>query len=181
MSPTSVQRNGLAVLRRIPGLAESLGGLALDYFHFYTVLPEDKGVLAELDSPKRGREATGYGTIGIRRSVLQRALTQGAETTGVEIKWGHHLKSLEQTEDGVILKFANGAQESVSFVVGCDGLHSDTRKCLFGEQPADFTGLTQVCRLRLIYSISFMVIVGWWICSYARTVPRQVDSNERLR
>ncbi|EKM53944.1 uncharacterized protein PHACADRAFT_145467 [Phanerochaete carnosa HHB-10118-sp] len=138
-----VQRNGLAVLHRIPGLAESLGGKALDYFHFYSVLPEDKGVLAELDSPKRSREAAGYGTIGLRRSELQRGLVRGAESTGVEIKWNHHLDSLEQTEDGVLLKFTNGAEETVSFVVGCDGLHSDTRRSLFGEQPADFTGLSQ--------------------------------------
>lgn len=137
-------RNGLAVLHRIPGLVESLRGTPLDHFHFYSVLPEDKGILAELDSPKRSREATGSSAICFRRSEIQRGLVRGAESTDVEIKWGHHLSSLEQTEDGVLLKFANGTEETVSFVIGCDGLHSDTRKSLFGEQPADFTGLAQV-------------------------------------
>ncbi|GJE95045.1 FAD/NAD(P)-binding domain-containing protein [Phanerochaete sordida] len=138
-----IQRNGLLVLQRIPGLVESLAGHTLDYFHFYSTLAEDSGVLGQLDGPKRRREQTGVGTIGIRRSVLQLALISAAERAGVEIRWGHHLNTLEQTEDGVTLSFANGARETVSFVVGCDGLHSDTRKALFGEERADYTGLTQ--------------------------------------
>ena len=143
----SVHKNGREVLRKIPGLLEPVGGQKIERFHFYSVLPEDSGALAELDGQKfRGEGGTWNGPIGVRRSDYQRALIQGAERTGVEIKWGHHLKSIDQAEDAVTLKFANGAQEVVSFVIGCDGLHSDTRKCLFGEQPADYTGLTQVRR-----------------------------------
>lgn len=139
-----VQRNGLEVLQRIPGLVESLPGLPLDYFHFYSVVPEDKCVLAELDGPKRRREAAGgLGTIGMRRSALQGVLVAAAERTGVPIRWRHRLSTLEQREADVLLTFGDGTQEPVGFVVGCDGLHSDTRKALFGEQPANYTGLAQ--------------------------------------
>lgn len=140
-----IQPNGQNILARIPGLVESLPGRAIDYFNFYSVLPEDKGVLAELDGPKRRREAMGgRGALGMRRSDLQRTLVATTERLGVPIRWGHHLTALEQREQDVLLTFSNGAQETVSFVVGCDGLHSDTRKALFGEQPADYTGLVQV-------------------------------------
>ena len=42
------------------------------------------------------------------------------------------------------VRFANGATDTAAFVVGCDGLHSDTRRALFGEEAAAFTGLARV-------------------------------------
>ena len=63
---------------------------------------------------------------------------------GVPIVFGHELVSLEQDADGVRATFANGKTDSASLLVGCDGLHSNTRVALFGEEAADFTGLTQV-------------------------------------
>ena len=66
------------------------------------------------------------------------------------------MESLEQTEHSVKVRFANGVEEEGSFVVGCDGLHSNVRKVLFGVDKPDFTGLVSVRddsfpnRLRLI-------------------------------
>ncbi|KIP01899.1 hypothetical protein PHLGIDRAFT_96569 [Phlebiopsis gigantea 11061_1 CR5-6] len=139
-----VQPNGIRVIESVPGLFETIKGRHLDEFHFFSVIPEDTSVLAELQHPKKMREATGRGTFGIRRSELQKAMVAHAETLGIEFKWSHKLETLEQAEDSVTVTFANGAQETFSFVVGCDGLHSNTRICLFGEQPADYTGLIQV-------------------------------------
>lgn len=132
------------MLSKIPGLVEFIGGWPVDEYGFYSVLPEDKGVLAELDQPRQLRQAQGVGPVGIRRSDLQLRLVQFAQNAGVKVAWGHQLETLAQREDAVELRFANGVVASASFVVGCDGLHSNTRSCLFGEQPADFTGLTQV-------------------------------------
>lgn len=67
-----------------------------------------------------------------------------AEKAGVRVLWGHKLEALEQGEDNVAVTFANGVKETFSFVVGCDGLHSNTRSCLFGEQPTSYTGFAQV-------------------------------------
>lgn len=111
---------------------------------FYSDLPEDCGVIAENDVPKRLRSGFGPTFLGIRRPAVLQALIDHAEHSGVPTKWGHKLVSLEQGEDSVKVKFANGAEDTASFVVGCDGLHSNTRVSLFGESPADFTGLTQV-------------------------------------
>ena len=51
----------------------------LDEFHSYSVIPEDLGVLAQLDQPKKLREETGLGPFGIRRSVLQKKIVEFAE------------------------------------------------------------------------------------------------------
>jgi salicylate hydroxylase len=101
--------------------------------------------MATVGHPKRGRETSGPDNRYIRRSVLQRSLLDFAEKSGVEIRWGHKLEKLKQRDDSVVVTFANGTNETFSFVVGCDGLHSNTRQCLFGIVPADYTGLAQVC------------------------------------
>lgn len=141
-----LQVNGLRVLAQIPGLLEYIPRYHLDEFHFYSVIPEDKAVIAELTHPKKLREETGdgLGTFGIRRSVLQKKIVEFAEKSAVEFKWDHKLEQLQQNEDSVTVTFANGVQETFSLVIGCDGLHSNTRVCLFGEQSADYTGLSQV-------------------------------------
>lgn len=107
----------------------------------YSVVPGDKGVLAD----RIADSDSTFTFYGVRRTVFHKALVESAERAGVEFKWGHKLVSLEQAEDSVTVTFENGSQATGSFVVGCDGLHSNARICLFGEEKADFTGLCQVC------------------------------------
>lgn len=130
----------------MPGLVERVvaSGWTIDTFGHFSTLPEDPGVLAENDVPKRIRQAVGGRMVGIKRNMIVKALLDHAEAEGVSVKWGHKLVAIEQFEGHVKVKFANGAEETASFVVGCDGLYSTTRACLFGNQPPDFTGLIQV-------------------------------------
>ncbi|KAI0344757.1 FAD/NAD(P)-binding domain-containing protein [Trametopsis cervina] len=132
-----IQPNGKQVLSKIPGLVESLPGIDLERTAFYSVLPEDKGLLAQQPIPSAERLR------GLRRAGFHKALVDAAVQAGVEIKWGHKLVSLEQSHNSVTVTFENGTKDTGSFVVGCDGLHSNTRKCLFGEEKAEFTGLCQ--------------------------------------
>ena len=136
--------NGLNVLDRIPGLVQYLNGFPREEWQFYSVLPEDLGFLGSLKHPRRHDGPDGHGTISILRHVLQRRLLEFAQTAGVEIKWGHKLESLTQDNEGVDVTFSDGSRERFSFVIGCDGLHSNTRKALFGGQPADYTGIAMV-------------------------------------
>jgi salicylate hydroxylase len=148
---------------------------------YYSVMPEDNGLMTTIDHPKRGREANGLGNRCIRRSVLQRSLLDFAEKSGVEIRWGHKLEQLEQRDDSVVATFANGTHETFSFVVGCDGLHNKTRQCLFGTVTADYTGLVQVC----MYALSNLprLILGsldWWVCTNTRTSQGESRRIERF-
>lgn len=96
-------------------------------------------------SPQLMREKFGFPMIGVRRAEFHKVLIDAAEKHGIEIKWGHQAIQFEQSENAVEVIFANGVKDTASFVVGCDGLHSNTRTALFGkEDRADFTGLVQV-------------------------------------
>ncbi|OCH92785.1 FAD/NAD(P)-binding domain-containing protein [Obba rivulosa] len=91
---------------------------------------------------ERLSEPTGLGLSLV--SAFNRTLVRFAERHGVKIIWNHQLVSFEQHEDSVVVGFTNGATDNASFVIGCDGLHSNTRICLFREEKVNFTGLTQV-------------------------------------
>ncbi|CAL1707693.1 unnamed protein product [Somion occarium] len=139
-----LQPNGLRVLAQIPGLEESLEGGAIARILFESVVPEDKGVLSESYVLGKLKEELGFGLLGVARSSFHRKLVEAAEQRGIKIIWGHQLIDLEQHEDHVTVTFQNGNTDTASFVVGCDGLHSNTRICLFGKEQADFTGLVQI-------------------------------------
>ncbi|KAG1802654.1 uncharacterized protein HD556DRAFT_702700 [Suillus plorans] len=139
-----LQPNGLRVLSLIPGLVEQIPGYSPDSMVHCSSLDGKEDILAEADiSPDAAREQFGFPFIGVRRAEFQRFLIDTAEKHGIEIKWGHQAIEYEQSEDAVEVTFANGVKDTASFVVGCDGLHSNTRIALFGKEKANFTGLVQ--------------------------------------
>lgn len=142
----SLQVNGLEVLSRIPRLVESIEGGHLQRMLFHSVLPEDEGLLAKVEVPAQleGSDGTNEFGLGVQRPTFHRKLVDLAEAHDIPINWGHQLTRLEQHSDSVTVTFQNGKIDTASFVVGCDGIHSNTRGCLFGKEPADFTGLIQV-------------------------------------
>ena len=94
------------------------------------------------------KERTGHALAGVRRPTLTRTLIEEAQARGVPVVFGHQVVGIEEDEEGegVTVKFANGKADRASFVVGCDGLHSDTRRALFGEEAVSFTGLARVSK-----------------------------------
>lgn len=92
-----------------------------------------------------------YGMFGVQREAFHKALIDGAIARGIPIHFGYHLERVNEKEaaDGeqptVQMHFANGETAEASFVIGCDGLHSNTRSGLFGEMAPSYTGLVQVC------------------------------------
>ena len=108
-------------------------------------LDENVNILVDDDiSPNTMRERFGFPVIGVRRPEFQRLLINTAEKYGIEIKWAHQAIEFEQSQDEVQVTFTNGDKDTASFVVGCDGLHSNTRIALFGMEKADFTGMVRV-------------------------------------
>ncbi|KAG1777653.1 hypothetical protein EV702DRAFT_1099798 [Suillus placidus] len=139
-----LQPNGLRVLSLIPGLLEQIPGHSPDRMIHCSSLDGKEDILVDNDiSPDTMRERFGFPLIGVRRAEFQRLLIDTAEKHGIEIKWGHQAIEFEQSEDAVEVTFANGIKDTASFVVGCDGLHSNTRIALFGKEKASFTGLAQ--------------------------------------
>ncbi|GAB1516784.1 FAD-dependent monooxygenase [Actinophytocola sp. KF-1] len=75
-----------------------------------------------------GRE---HGDAEILRGDLQRLILDA--TQDVEYLWGDAIAGLEQTGDAVAVTFASGVTRAFDLVVGADGLHSATRRLVFGD------------------------------------------------
>lgn len=161
LTPTSIQVNGQRVLMKIPGLVEAIGGETRDEWRAYSTVEGDKGLLGVSDFPTKQKESTGLVAVSVGRGELQRAVVNFAQDAGIEFKWRHRLVALEQTDEDVTVTFDNGVKETFSFVVGCDGLHSKTRAHLFGEQPADYTGIAQVSRPGVAIRTGLIVVRQW--------------------
>lgn len=138
----SIAPNGAQVLAKIPGLIEALRAAGCEIYEMntYSIVEEDKGLLVSVDM----KQLKVPSALLIRRSVVQTKVIEMVEKAGVRVLWDHKLEALEQGEDSVTVTCANGVKETFSFVIGCDGLHSNTRICLFGDQPASYTGFAQV-------------------------------------
>lgn len=139
-----MQSNGIRVLSLIPGLVEEIPGQPLDILRWVSVVPEDTGILAEQDISPANAEERAHSPIGVRRTDFHKLIVRKAQEAGVEIHLNHKVVALEEGEDEVKVIFQNGTSTTGSFVVGADGLHSNTRVALFGEESAEFTGLVQV-------------------------------------
>ncbi len=64
------------------------------------------------------------------QSLTEHVLTSRAVELGVDILYGAQVVGLEQDNDGVRVRLADGTTERASYVVGCDGAHSTVRRLL---------------------------------------------------
>jgi 2-polyprenyl-6-methoxyphenol hydroxylase-like FAD-dependent oxidoreductase len=70
---------------------------------------------------------------GITRPLLQKILTEGAHEAGANIRVGTSVTALDDRGDHVHIRFSDGREADYDFVIGCDGVYSETRRLLFGE------------------------------------------------
>jgi 2-polyprenyl-6-methoxyphenol hydroxylase-like FAD-dependent oxidoreductase len=57
-----------------------------------------------------------------------------ARTAGVDVIFGHAIASTAQSCDGVEVTFRNGDARTFDLVIGADGLHSNVRRQIFGDE-----------------------------------------------
>ena len=87
-------------------------------------------------------ELYGFPYLTLHRHDLHRILAQAVRAARPDaIVLGARLVGLEQDEWGVSLRFADGRQGQAELVVGADGVHSEVRRSLFGEDAPRFTGV----------------------------------------
>lgn len=79
----------------------------------------------------------------LRRSDLERLLTERAKELGVDIRYGAALVNINDKGDSVAVRFEDGSTGEFAIVVGADGAHSRVRRLVFGleQQFARFLGL----------------------------------------
>lgn len=120
---------------------DSLVGRSVRRLALYSTVPEDSGILGQVEPFAEGDSVFMY---GVRRHKFLEDLVENALHRDIEIHWEHKVDDIDQGDDFVRVKFENGETATASFAVGCDGLHSNTRTSLFGKEQATYTGLVQV-------------------------------------
>lgn len=89
------------------------------------------------------------GYIMLRRSDLAATIFESVKDL-IELRYGTEIKSIRDSEDAVEVEFSDGTCGSFDFVFGADGIHSHTRRLVFGENfefPLGglYFGLTNSC------------------------------------
>ncbi|KAJ7185806.1 hypothetical protein C8R46DRAFT_882179 [Mycena filopes] len=138
-----LQLNGLRILSLIPGLVDQLPGMAVDDATMYSLVPGDERLLGTSTFPADLRAKHGYGLFGVRRPEFLALLVDEALAQGIPIHFERQVVGVEQEGESARVRLDTGETDTASFVVGCDGLHSNVRVALFGKEEALFTGLTQ--------------------------------------
>lgn len=87
--------------------------------------------------PAGGTLPDGSATITIKRSHLHQALHEQAANRGIRFEFSKRLVAVETTtQEGVIAHFEDGSQASGALLIGCDGVHSVTRRLIDPQAPA---------------------------------------------
>lgn len=173
----SLQPNGLRVLALIPGLLEEITRGHVVQSVSYSMLPDDKGELARADISLLRGLTGGFGVEGVRRKHLLDVLSASVHARGIPIVYGHQLVNIEQHTNSVTTTFANGTTAEGSFLIGCDGLHSNTRNWLFGKEQAMYTGLTQVRTVLTNPRDSLLLMRGRILCRRVASLRCRVSSK----
>ena len=107
------------------------------------------------DLPCKFGDKYGQPAAGVRRTSLNLKLKQMLLDQNIEVREGWELERIEETETSVTAFFNGCRSIQGSFLVGCDGIKSATRRCILApslvtEGSPIYTGLTQV-RLLITY------------------------------
>lgn len=75
-------------------------------------------------------------TLLIKRGVLNKVLRERAVRCGVQVEFGKRLQAIETTaHHSVVARFEDGTEAHGDLLVGCDGLHSRTRRLILPDAP----------------------------------------------
>ena len=131
------------------------GGYVIDFWGLGYDIAERMGLIADIHRMgyqarelrivnSRGDRVAGFGTsvfreltngryVTIPRSELSRLLFDASSST-TEAIFGDEITGLEEADDHVRVQFKSGHRRPFDLVIGADGLHSQTRKLVFGPQ-----------------------------------------------
>ncbi|MEU4292776.1 FAD-dependent monooxygenase [Kribbella sp. NPDC026596] len=125
-SGITLQGNALRILRQL-GVWDEVRQHGFAFTTLGLRAPDAAGTpLAEIDDIRTGGPDL-PATMGMYRPELARILVDRAVDAGAKLRLGTIPASLEQDEDGVEVRFADGSRGRYDLVVGADGVRSWTR------------------------------------------------------
>lgn len=133
----SLQGPALRALKMV-GVLDACIGQAFGYSHFVAcnAAGETTGTvqLPRLNGPDNPA------AVGIMRQKVHSVLQAAVASARVPVRLGTTIASLDQQDDGVAVRFADGTQQSYGLVVGADGANSKVRHLMFGNASPQYTG-----------------------------------------
>jgi 2-polyprenyl-6-methoxyphenol hydroxylase-like FAD-dependent oxidoreductase len=129
-------RNGMRILKELD-LEGQVRQAGIPMFAMKMVNRKGK-LLGQIG--KLSGEPQGY---TIKRGELHKILRDEVVRQGIPIEFGRKLKGIEQVgQDQVIAQFEDGSSASGALIIGCDGIHSRTRRIMMPDAPEpSYTGL----------------------------------------
>ncbi|WP_406115655.1 FAD-dependent monooxygenase [Kitasatospora purpeofusca] len=167
--PVDIRGNALEVVDRMGLLAEV--GARRTGLRGMSVVDGDGRELSRTTE----RTASGGPVDGPDVEILRDELAEliaGVAGSGVEYRFDDSIDTLVQYGEGVQVRFRDGEERSFDLVVGADGLHSNTRRLVFGPEE-DY-----------LHPIGTYV-AGWSVPNHLgldrwEVVHRPGDSSERM-
>lgn len=88
------------------------------------------------------RERYGFPYLTLHRADLHQVLVDAVRALNPEaIRTGVRIDRVEQRGDAVVIESGGQVVATGDVVVGADGVHSQVRQCLIGEDRAEFSGI----------------------------------------
>ncbi|KAJ3030311.1 UNVERIFIED_CONTAM: hypothetical protein HDU68_009464 [Siphonaria sp. JEL0065] len=137
-----IQANGLRMLKKLGVLHKVIaaGYIKTDQLEF-SKIDGSSPIFLNLAS-KLETDPELQHSVQILRSKLHNILMVECQALGVRVFTSKKLLSLQETETEVVCSFEDGTSAASDLVVGADGMHSATRRQIFGEDSkAEFTGV----------------------------------------
>ena len=127
--------NALFVLDRL-GLYDEIAeaGHPLRFFN----VTDEEGELIQKNDTTYSLHGKTYEAIGIHRATLQKLLLSNIDRPKLNL--GHSLEKIDLNQSS--LHFHNGKVVKSDLILGCDGIHSATRKVIFPEVSLRYSGQT---------------------------------------
>jgi 2-polyprenyl-6-methoxyphenol hydroxylase-like FAD-dependent oxidoreductase len=110
----------------VPNLKERAIGL------FTTVLVRADGRPKVTMPPTFAEGALGARSLMVFRGDLEAVLYDAARNHGAEFRFGTTVSAIDQTTERVRVTLSDGSAEEADLLIGADGVHSATRKAVFG-------------------------------------------------
>ena len=128
-SPIDLRGDALGAAERM-GVLDAVRDARLTMTETVHFVGADGAVLATVSQEMVGDSAD---DIEIAREDLTRIL-HDALPDGVRLVFDEHVRALADDGGGVVATFASGATDRFDLVVGADGIHSATRRLVFGPE-----------------------------------------------
>ena len=92
--------------------------------------------IAVMDFGNDIKKLNGEGAIIVKREELIQKLIEKSVSNGTTVEFGKKLVDIIESENKVTAIFEDGTKEEGDFLIGCDGVHSNTRSITFPDAPS---------------------------------------------